>query len=53
MKTNYYDLSPEQKEYARKVFSDPVLFAHYVLGVSLWEREAESYGRSRSTAEPP
>ena len=39
-KTNN-DLSAEQKAFVRKVVSDPVLFANHILGVSLWEREAE------------
>jgi hypothetical protein len=50
---NNYDLSPEQKAYARKVFLDPVLFARRVLGTSLWEREAEillSIQKNRRTA---
>jgi phage terminase large subunit len=50
---NNYDLSAEQKAYARKVIRDPVLFARRVLGTSLWEREAEillSIKRNRRTA---
>ena len=34
-------LSSEQKEYARRVIQDPVLFASHVLGVDLWAREVE------------
>ena len=42
MKTNNNnDLSSEQKSAVKKVLLDPVLFASHVLGVSLWEREAE------------
>src|SRR6266446_3928315 len=35
------ELSADQKSFVRNVVSDPVLFAKHVLGVSLWEREAE------------
>jgi phage terminase large subunit len=35
------ELSIEQKEYARRVIQDPVLFASHVLGVDLWAREVE------------
>ena len=35
------ELSSEQKEYARRVIQDPVLFASHVLGVDLWAREVE------------
>ncbi len=35
------ELSGEQKEYARRVIQDPVLFASHVLGVDLWAREVE------------
>jgi phage terminase large subunit len=35
------ELSAEQCEFVRKVMRDPVLFATHVLGVDLWEREAE------------
>jgi len=42
MTTNTNDqLSAEQKAFVRNVVSDPVLFANHILGVSLWEREAE------------
>jgi hypothetical protein len=36
------ELNSEQKEYARRVVQDPVLFASHVLGVDLWAREVES-----------
>ncbi len=35
------ELTTEQKEYARRVIQDPVLFASQVLGVDLWAREVE------------
>ena len=35
------ELSSEQKEYARRVIQDPVLFASHVLEVDLWAREVE------------
>src|ERR1700730_15848788 len=35
------DLSAEQKAFVKKVVRDPVLFANHILGVTLWEREAE------------
>lgn len=35
------ELSAEQKSFFKKIVRDPVLFATYVLGVDLWEREAE------------
>jgi phage terminase large subunit len=35
------ELSDEQKSFVKKVISDPVLFATHVLGVDLWQREAE------------
>jgi phage terminase large subunit len=38
---NNHELSAEQKAFVRNVLRDPVLFANHVLGVSLWEREAE------------
>jgi reverse gyrase len=41
MKNNRGELSDKQKEYARKVIRDPVLFAAHVLGVDLWARESE------------
>src|SRR6202521_2915570 len=34
-------LSEKQKDFARKIVVDPVLFASHVLGADLWEREAE------------
>lgn len=40
-KTDQEELSAEQKSFVRKVISDPVLFATHVLGVDLWQREAE------------
>ena len=33
--------SKKQKEYARKILLDPILFASHVLGVSVWQKEAE------------
>jgi hypothetical protein len=41
MKTENHELTPQQKRYARKVISDPVLFASSVLGADLWERQIE------------
>ncbi len=41
MNTDLPELTGEQKEYARKVIQDPVLFASHVLGVDLWAREIE------------
>ena len=41
MKTENHELTPQQKTYARKVISDPVLFASSVLGADLWERQIE------------
>ncbi|MGH7780588.1 MAG: hypothetical protein ACREQR_12255 [Candidatus Binataceae bacterium] len=38
---SYHELSDEQKLFAKKVMSDPVLFATHVLGVDLWTTEAE------------
>ena len=38
---NNHDLSAAQKSFVSKLVRDPVLFASHVLGVSLWEREAE------------
>jgi phage terminase large subunit len=35
------ELSAEQIAYVKEVVSDPVLFAENILGVQLWEREAE------------
>ena len=35
------ELTTEQKEYARRVIQDPVLFASHVLGMDLWAREVE------------
>jgi hypothetical protein len=36
-----HELSAEQISFVKGVMRDPVLFANHVLGVSLWEREAE------------
>jgi hypothetical protein len=42
MKTkNKQELSTSQKSFVRNVVRDPVLFANHILGVDLWEREAE------------
>src|ERR1700728_3732602 len=41
MNNETLELSIEQKEYARRVIQDPVLFASHVLGVDLWAREVE------------
>jgi hypothetical protein len=42
MKTrNSQELSAEQKEFVRNIVSDPALFATHILGVGLWDREAE------------
>ena len=35
------ELSAEQIAYVKDVVSDPILFAENILGVQLWEREAE------------
>jgi hypothetical protein len=35
------ELSAEQKAFVRKVVRDPVRFAAHILGVDLWQREAE------------
>ena len=40
MKSNH-NLSAEQISFVKEVVRDPVLFARHVLGVTLWEREAE------------
>ena len=40
MKSNH-ELSAKQISFMKGVMRDPVLFANHVLGVSLWEREAE------------
>jgi phage terminase large subunit len=54
MKTkNSHELSAQQKEFVRKIVSDPALFATHILGVSLWDHEAEilqSIKASRRTA---
>ena len=54
MKTkNSHELSAEQKQFVRNIVSDPALFATHILGVSLWDREAEilqSIKASRRTA---
>jgi phage terminase large subunit len=41
MKSDMRELTSEQKEYARTVIQDPVLFASHVLGMDLWARESE------------
>jgi hypothetical protein len=42
MKTTSSDeLSAKQKAFVIKVLRDPVLFANHILGLRLWEREAE------------
>jgi hypothetical protein len=38
---NRNELSAKQKEFVRNVVSDPVLFATHILGIGLWDREAE------------
>ena len=38
---NNPELSVDQKSFVRNVVGDPVLFANHILGVSLWECEAE------------
>jgi phage terminase large subunit len=54
MKTkNSHELSAQQKQYVRNIVRDPALFATHILGVSLWDREAEilqSIKASRRTA---
>lgn len=52
MKTEQ-ELSPQQKTLARRMVSDPVLFATHVLGAQLWERQVEilrSIQKCRRTA---
>src|ERR1700730_12582597 len=47
------DITTEQKELARKVMRDPVLFATQVLGVKLWQKQIEilqSIARNSRTA---
>ena len=44
MKSNH-ELSAEQISFVKDVVRDPVLFANQFLGVSLWDREAESYSQ--------
>jgi len=41
MKNERPELTTDQKEYARRVIQDPVLFASHVLGLNLWAREVE------------
>jgi phage terminase large subunit len=41
MKTENHELTDQQKTYARKLISDPVLFASSVLAAELWERQIE------------
>ena len=46
-------LSKKQRDYARRIIADPVLFASHVLGVKVWEKEAEilrSVKNNRRTA---
>ncbi len=46
------ELSDEQKLFVLKVVRDPVLFAAHILGINLWEIEAEvlrSIGKNRRT----
>jgi phage terminase large subunit len=46
-------LSKKQKDHARRVIADPVLFASHVLGVEVWGKEAEilqSIKNNRRTA---
>ncbi len=53
MKSEKNRLSSQQKNLARKLVSDPVLFASHVLGAQLWERQIEilhSIQRCRRTA---
>src|ERR1700730_14476787 len=38
---NSHEPSAQQKEFVRNIVSDPALFATHILGVDLWEREAE------------
>jgi phage terminase large subunit len=40
-KKNSQTLSAQQKKFVRNILSDPVLFATHILGIILWEREAE------------
>jgi phage terminase large subunit len=40
-KNNQEELSAEQKSFVKKVVVDPAMFATHVLGVDLWQREAE------------
>jgi phage terminase large subunit len=42
MKTkNNEELSAEQRAFIERVVRDPGLFANHILGLTLWEREAE------------
>src|ERR1700722_14529221 len=41
MNNETLELTSEQKEYARSVIQDPVLFGSQVLGVDLWARKVE------------
>ena len=50
---NEATLSKKQRDYARRVIADPVLFAKHVLGVEVWEKQAEilqSVKNNRRTA---
>src|SRR5260370_33386359 len=40
-KKNSHERSAKHKVFVRNVVSDPVLFARHILGVELWDREAE------------
>lgn len=53
MKKNSSALSDKQKEFARRIVKDPVLFAGHVLGANLWDKEVEmlqSIDKNRKTA---
>jgi phage terminase large subunit len=53
MKTKNHELSTEQKTLARKIISDPVLFANRIFGAQLWEKQIEilrSIQKNRRTA---
>src|SRR5690348_9189123 len=53
MKTKNHELSTEQKQLARKIISDPVLFAERIFGAQLWEKQIEilrSIQKNRRTA---
>src|SRR5216684_516349 len=53
MKTDNHQLTEAQKEYARKVIGDPVMYASHILGAELWDRQVEilrSIQKNRRTA---